>query len=123
MSAKNLIKSVIQYQDAKLKELSKVSDPAKAQQNLDLYVKSLGLKYKIKVIPSTKDNKKYMILNPLSNHWVHFGSIDYEDYTYHKDKKRHKSYFDRFTNMLSGDHDSVKDPFSPYNLALYVLWM
>jgi hypothetical protein len=119
----NTLKSIIQYQEDKLKLLMTVSDPVKAQKNMDLYVKSLGLNHKIKVIPSTKHNKKYQILNPLTNHWVHFGSIDYEDFLKHKDKKRQKSYFDRFTNMLSGDHDSVKDPFSPYNLSLYVLWM
>lgn len=123
MSSKNSLKSVIQYEYDKLKQLNRVSDPSKAQHNLDLYLKSLGLKYKIKVLPSSKENKKYMILNPLTNHWVHFGSIDYEDYLKHGSKTRQKSYFDRFTAMLDKDHDSVIDPFSPYNLSLYILWM
>jgi hypothetical protein len=45
---------------------------------------------------STRENKKYMIkAYETNNKYLHFGDIDYEDYTYHQDKHRR----DLFRNL------------------------
>jgi hypothetical protein len=33
---------------------------------------------------STRKNKKYRLLNPNTNKWIHFGNYGMEDYTKHK---------------------------------------
>jgi hypothetical protein len=97
--------------------------PGKAQLNMNKYQKSLGFTNHVKVYPSINVLKKYMILDPNTNKWVHFGSIHHEDFLKHKNKDRQRRYFDRFTSLLGKDHESVKYPYSPYNLSLYVLWV
>lgn len=37
---------------------------------------------------STRNSKKYMLYNPNTKKWIHFGQASYQDYTVHKDKKR-----------------------------------
>lgn len=65
---------------------------------------------------STKKNKKYMIKNPNNNEWVHFGAMDYEDYTKHKDKKRREAFLVR-------NHKWADAPlYSPSFMAFYILW-
>ena len=51
-------------------------------------IEIFGNNVEIKI--STRANKKYMIKN--GNKWVHFGDINYEDYTYHNDDVR-RNYF------------------------------
>ena len=43
--------------------------------------------YNKNVEPSTRKNKKYMIMNDDHN-YIHFGDLRYEDYTKHQDLKR-----------------------------------
>ena len=74
--------------------------------------------YKRDVYPSTKKGKKYMISDD-QGHWVHFGAIDYEDFTKHKDKTRRKSYLARATH-IRGNWRTNK--FSPNRLAISLLW-
>jgi hypothetical protein len=112
-----------ELQKEKLKLLRNVSDPDKAQLNMNKYQKSLGFTNHVKVYPSINVLKKYMILDPNTNKWVHFGSIHHEDFLKHKNKDRQRRYFERFTSLLGKDHESVKYPYSPYNLSLYVLWV
>ena len=40
---------------------------------------------------STRQGKKFMVLDPNTNKWVHFGAMGYEDYTVHNDKIRRKN--------------------------------
>ncbi len=54
--------------------------------------------YKKSVEPSTRKNKKYMILND-DNNYIHFGDSRYEDYTKHQDKERLKNYLSRATKI------------------------
>ena len=52
--------------------------------------------YKKTVEPSTRKNKKYMIMND-ENKLVHFGDQRYQDYTKHQDLKRLNNYLSRAT--------------------------
>lgn len=94
-----------------MKPLEKVSDIKTVLQ------KSRRL-YHRDVFPSTKKKKKYMILND-KGHWVHFGHMDYQDFTKHKDKTRRKSYLARATHIRGKWR---QDKFSPNNLAIHLLW-
>jgi hypothetical protein len=94
-----------------MKPLEKVSDyPAVLRKSRRLYHRD--------VYPSTKKKKKYMILND-QGHWVHFGHMDYQDFTKHKDKTRRKSYLARATHIRGKWR---QDKFSPNNLAIHLLW-
>lgn len=95
----------------KIKQLAKVSDfRAVLKKSRRLYHRA--------VYPSSKKEKKYMIQND-RGHWVHFGSIDYQDYTKHKDKTRRKSYLARATGIRGNWR---RDKFSPNRLAISLLW-
>ncbi len=74
--------------------------------------------YEKTVEPSTRKNKKYMIMND-DNKLVHFGDLRYEDYTKHQDEERRKRYIGRATK-IKGNWKS--DKYSPNNLAINLLW-
>ena len=74
--------------------------------------------YKKSVVPSTRKNKKYMILND-DDKYIHFGDSRYQDYTKHNDLERRKRYLDRATKIKG---DWKKDKYSPNNLAINLLW-
>jgi len=88
-----------------MKELEKYSNPKEVERK--------AKRYGVKVFPSTKKNKKYMIYH---NKWIHFGAMGYEDYTKHKDKTRRANYLKR----SAGIHDSGK--YSANQLARHLLW-
>lgn len=95
----------------KLKQLAKVSD-------LNAVLKKSRRLYHRDVFPSSKKEKKYMIQNDRGR-WVHFGAIQYEDYTKHKDRTRRKSYLARSTHIRGKWR---RDKFSPNRLAISLLW-
>ena len=74
--------------------------------------------YNKSVEPSTRKNKKYMIMND-DNKYIHFGDLRYQDYTKHQDKERLKRYLDRATK-IKGNWN--KDKYSPNNLSINLLW-
>ena len=74
--------------------------------------------YKKSVEPSTRKNKKYMIMND-DNKYIHFGDSRYQDFTKHQDLERLKSYLSRATKIKG---DWKKDKYSPNNLAINLLW-
>ena len=74
--------------------------------------------YNKNVEPSTRKNKKYMIMND-DNKYVHFGDSRFEDFTKHQDKERLKRYLDRATKIKGNWR---KDKYSPNNLAINLLW-
>ena len=74
--------------------------------------------YKKNVEPSTRKNKKYMIMND-DHKYIHFGDSRYEDFTKHQDKERLKYYLSRATKIKG---DWKKDKYSPNNLAINLLW-
>jgi hypothetical protein len=95
--------------------IKKYSNPAQAQK---MAYKYLGKKNG-KLFRSTKKEKKYMIMDPKTGKWTHFGQMGYEDYTKHKDKKRRHNYLTR-TAKMRGHWKNNK--YSANNLARNVLW-
>ena len=91
--------------------MDKVSDIKKVN-------KLSRLIYKKTVEPSTRKNKKYMIMND-ENKLVHFGDLRFEDKTKHQDKERLKRYLDRATKIKG---NWKRDKYSPNNLAINLLW-
>jgi hypothetical protein len=70
----------------------------------------------VDIKPSTKNGKKYMLYNPNTNKWVHFGAYGAEDYTVHNDEKRRRIFKAR--NHKWKD----TDPYSPAFLSYHLLW-
>jgi hypothetical protein len=74
--------------------------------------------YKKNVEPSTRKNKKYMIMND-DHKYIHFGDSRYQDATVHNDPVRISSYLKRATKIKG---NWKKDKYSPNNLAINLLW-
>lgn len=74
--------------------------------------------YNLKLYRSERKGKKYYIITP-DNKMVHFGAMNYEDYTKHKDDSRKDRYLKR-ASKIKGDWES--DEYSPNNLAMRILW-
>lgn len=68
---------------------------------------------------SDSQDKKYMIWDPIKEKWVHFGNLNYEDYTYHRDPERRRNYLAR-SGGIAGNWK--KNAYSPNNLARKLLW-
>jgi hypothetical protein len=67
---------------------------------------------------STRRNKKYMIRGHFTNDkWVHFGDINYQDYTITKNIEKRNKFLKR------NHHWITKYPeYSPAWFAYYLLW-
>ena len=100
---------------ARFNQLLTVSNPTIVKKNLKKYIP----KDTPELFISNRKNKKYMILNPETNKFVHFGSLAYEDVTKHQNFLRQKAYIIRASN-IKGDWKS--DKYSPNNLSMYLLW-
>jgi GTPase Era involved in 16S rRNA processing len=98
----------------KLKELMKISNPAKVLKNAIKYFNNPN----VKIYVSSKKDKKYMIIG-LNGKAVHFGQIGYEDYTKHNDLNRRNAYLARATK-IKGNWEN--DPYSPNSLSIHLLW-
>jgi hypothetical protein len=67
---------------------------------------------------STRKNKKYMIKGKFTNDkWVHFGHMDYEDYTKHQDEDRRRKF-----KMRNYHWPLDYDKYSPAWLSYFILW-
>ena len=100
---------------ARFNQLMTVSNPEIVKKNMKKYFK----KDVPELFISNRKNKKYMILDPETNKFVHFGALLYHDFTSHLDKERQKAYIVRASN-IKGNWKS--DKYSPNNLSLYLLW-
>lgn len=98
----------------KRKEVMEYSDPKKALENAIKY-----LKKDIVFSLSTKPKKKYMVMNPDTMKWTHFGEIGYEDFLKHQDPIRQNNYLKRTANMKG---NWKNDKYSANNLAREILW-
>ncbi len=65
---------------------------------------------------STRKDKKYMLLNPNIDKWIHFGKMGMEDYTKHKNLIRR----DKF--RLRNHKWAEQDFYTPGYLSFYLLW-
>ena len=100
---------------ARFNQLLTVSNPTLVKKNLKKYIP----KDTPELFISNRKNKKYMILNPDTNKFIHFGSLAYEDFTKHQNKERQKAYIIRASNINGG---WKSDKYSPNNLSMYLLW-
>lgn len=73
----------------------------------------------VQISLSTRKYKKYMILNPQTQKWIHFGQLGYEDFTKHHNLKRRENYLKR-TQNIRGNWES--NPYSPNFLSRNLLW-
>jgi hypothetical protein len=94
-------------------KLLEVSNPLIVQKNADDY-----FDFKIKVKESNKKNKKYKIITE-DGKIVHFGDINYKDYTKTQNEEKKKNYLKRAKNI---NGDWINDKFSANNLAINLLW-
>jgi hypothetical protein len=95
-------------------EILKYSNPKQVYKNA---VEYLGNDVDIDV--STRKDKKYMIYNPKTNRWVHFGQLGYEDFTKHRNLDRRNNYLLRASRIKGNWKD---DKYSPNNLSINILW-
>ena len=95
----------------KLENVNKYSDTERV---FELAKKIIGDDVKIDI--STRKNKKYMVLNPNTNKWVHFGQLPYYDYTKHRDEERRERFLKRNSHWASADK------YSPAYLSYILLW-
>ena len=93
-----------------MEKICDVSDP-------ELVLKQLKKYYgdKVDLYLSTSKNKKYMVFDE-DGKKIHFGSMLYQDYTKHKDRKRR----DNFRNRNRKWKDA--DKYTPAHLSYYLLW-
>jgi len=96
------------------KDILEYSNPTKVFKKAKEY---LGDNVEIQL--STNPKKKYMVLDPHTNKWIHFGQMGYEDFTKHKDPVRRHNYLQR-TLFMRGDWKHNK--YSPNNLSRNILW-
>lgn len=99
----------------KKQEVLKVSNPDTVYHNAMI---TLGKYDDVELDFSTRINKKYMIRGKFTKgKWVHFGSMDYEDYTKHQDEERRKKF------KLRNHHWPLDyDKYSPAWFSYYLLW-
>jgi hypothetical protein len=108
------LKGMTTSEAGKRKEVMEYSDPKKALENAIKY-----LKKDIVFSLSTKPKKKYMVMNPDTMKWTHFGEIGYEDFLKHQDPIRKNNYLKRTANMKG---NWKNDKYSANNLAREILW-
>ena len=95
----------------KFDDVEKYSDPKKVLKKAKkIYGKDVVLDV------STRKDKKYMILNPNTDKWVHFGQMNYEDYTKHMDEERRDKFLIRNQNWKD------RPKYSPAYMAYFLLW-
>jgi len=94
--------------------LYKISNPKMVQQKAKKLYGKDAIIYK-----SSRPSKKYQILNPQGK-WIHFGDAKMEDYNYHQDAQRRKSYLARATGIKG---KWKEDHYSPNWLSLVLLWI
>jgi len=97
----------------KLNELKKWSNPNSVLQ----LAKRKGYNSQC-IFLSPSKNKKYMIITP-DNKRVHFGAMNYQDFTKHKDPKRRQNYLNRSAGIKG---DWANNKYSPNSLARVLLW-
>ena len=91
----------------KIRILNKVSDIKEVNRK----AQELNLN---EVLPSSRTNKKYMVYDGYK--MVHFGDINYEDFTKHNDTNRQINFKIRNRRFIN------KPVYSPSFLSYFLLW-
>ncbi len=80
----------------------------------------------VKLLQSTRKTKKYMIYNPITNKFVHFGQMGYLDFTKYViiyDIKRANEHRIRYLKRaLKIKGKWMNNPYSPIFLSMLLLW-
>jgi hypothetical protein len=98
-----------QFYNNKYDKLIEVSDPKEVNRRaMRIYNRDVYL--------SKRKNKKYMIQDN-NNKYIHFGDINMEDATFHKDPIRIKKFKQRNKRWAT-----VDNKFSPAYLSYWLLW-
>jgi len=92
-------------------EINKVSNPDIVKKQLKKYYGD-----KVEMYVSTRKGKKYMVIHPEDGRKIHFGALDYEDFTKHKDEKRRQSFRNRNEKWKNAEK------YTPAHLSYYLLW-
>jgi hypothetical protein len=92
-----------------MEKLNQVSNPQLVLEQLERYYGK-----NIDLYVSTRKNKKYMVEH--NGKYIHFGDLNMEDYTKHRDKKRQQLFKTRNAKWK----DAPK--YSPRALSYYLLW-
>lgn len=104
---------MIDKNHSKYQKLIQVSNPSKV-----ILKKNSYLGKDVDIFISDNKDKKYMIISPEGKQ-IHFGNINYEDYTFHNNSERRDNYIKR-ANNIKGNWKLNK--YSPNNLAINLLW-
>jgi hypothetical protein len=94
--------------------INQYTTPRKAQANARMHYGEGAQLYR-----STRKGKKFMILDPNTNKFVHFGAFGYQDATKHNDEERQDRYFKRAMGIKGNWR---YDDYSPNNLSINILW-
>lgn len=99
----------------KRREVEKVSNPDRVYHNAMIFLSEFD---DIELDFSTRLSKKYRIKGEFTNDkWVHFGDMNYEDYTKHQDEDRRRKFLHRNKYWIQ-DYDK----YSPAWFSYYLLW-
>ena len=80
----------------------------------------------VKLLKSTRKTKKYMIYNPITNKFVHFGAMGYLDYTKYvqlynlETANKHRIRYLKRALKIKGNW--MNNPYSPNYLSMLLLW-
>ena len=94
-------------------KLKKVSNPTTVKRKAKQIFGS-----SFKIVESKSKGKKYALIKPDGSR-VNFGSIDYEDFTKHKDKQRRDRYLKRSAGIKS---NWMNNKYSANILSRKILW-
>ena len=97
----------------KSNEIWKYSNPTEVRNRANNY-----LNKNIPIYLSDKPEKKYMVKNA-NNKWVHFGQLNFSDFTQHKNLIRRENYLNR-SAKIKGNWKN--DKYSANNLSRNLLW-
>jgi hypothetical protein len=97
----------------KKKEISKVSN-----ENIVIQKAQLLLDEEFDIDYSTRRNKKFMIKGKFTNNkWVHFGDINYPDYTFTNDEEKRIKFLKRNRHWIK-EYPKYSSAWFSY----YLLW-
>lgn len=99
----------------KMKEVEKVSNPSVVYHKAMILLNEYN---DVEMGFSTRKSKKYMIKGEFTNDkWIHFGDINYQDYTLHRDEDRRGKFLKRNAHWIE-DYDK----YSPAWFSYHLLW-
>lgn len=99
---------------SKDKEILKWSNPSEVLKKKNKY-----LGEDIPLYLSSRKDKKYMVLNPTTNKFVHFGQMGYQDFTKSNNLIKRDNYLKRSKNIKGDWKNNI---YSPNNLSINILW-